>query len=96
MMKLTIEKMIEMDPRIGELLAEAPGQPWYTPGGFKGRVTKLVGFRRDEGPEELQTMEAYDVLYQAACKLCNTRKSAPLPSFGGLICLADVKVKGTR
>jgi hypothetical protein len=65
----------KLDPRIGELLDRAQAWEdlegdesfcanlvWYGSDGLKSFVDQLVGWNRKEGPEELRTSEAYDVV----------------------------------
>jgi hypothetical protein len=42
---------------------------WYGEPGFKRRLVALVGWRRRQGPPELQTQEAYDVAYSTLYRL---------------------------
>jgi hypothetical protein len=42
-----------------------PGWPHFRAGGLKRRVTELAGWERREGPAELQTEDAYDIVYDA-------------------------------
>ena len=72
----TIAELIDLDPRIGKLLADAgavkdePSSPgfcnnfvFYTR--FKPRIVALVGFERPERHPALCTPTAYDVVYDA-------------------------------
>jgi hypothetical protein len=72
----TLEQLVALDPRIGLLLRDAgrvkdDGGPegfcanlvFYTR--FKPRVMALVGWERQDGPAELRTPYAYDLVYDA-------------------------------
>ena len=66
--------LVALDSRIGDLLKEAQSVKrvrgkffcanavWY--GEFRCRVRDIVGNWREEGPSELQTSKAYDVVYK--------------------------------
>jgi hypothetical protein len=78
MTKRTFTDYAAMDPRIGELLKQVqavkavPGKPfcanrvWYGAGGLRSKVIDLAGHARTIGPSELQTSQAYDVVYHKA------------------------------
>jgi hypothetical protein len=77
----TLTEYIKLDPRIGELLAEAQrvkpkglnfccnavffGLGKYHGMGFKPRLKRLAGFLRGTGPEVLQTSLSYEIVYRS-------------------------------
>ena len=67
-----------------------PQEAWYgcTEGGhgFKGRLSKLVGWERPGNDERLQTVEAYDTCYQTLYE--------SLPDCRGCDCYSFEQLKG--
>ncbi len=73
------DRLVDDEPRLAELLAEArtvrdeggsyfcANEVWYGYGdprrGFKARLLPLVGWERRDGPDLLRTEQAYDVAY---------------------------------
>jgi hypothetical protein len=68
---LTFEKLAVLEPALNELLEQAKSFKgcavggWYGPSGLRGQMSKLVGWRRQEGPAELQGSAGYDLAYRA-------------------------------
>lgn len=71
-MKLTWDKLIEMEPKLNELYESAknekqtPGycanRVWFTT--LKPKLLALVGWDREEDHNQLCTDEAYDIAYE--------------------------------
>jgi hypothetical protein len=72
----TLDELVALDPRIGQLLEDAGrvrddgSAPAYCGNlvfdtRFKPRIVALVGWERRDGPKPLRTNLAYDVLYDA-------------------------------
>jgi hypothetical protein len=72
----TFDDYVAMDPRLGELLLEAQAANrskgnsfhannlWYRNGGLRSKVKELIGYGRPDGPLELRTSAAYEVVYR--------------------------------
>lgn len=56
MSKLTFRKLVELEPELAKLVGH---RDYYRD--VKPRLLRLVGWMREDGPEILQTSEAYEV-----------------------------------
>jgi hypothetical protein len=79
-MTITFKELVELEPRLGELLKQikAEGivttyrecwlQRWYGVGGdrqgYKQKMMKLVGWTREDRNPKLINSEAYDIAYR--------------------------------
>jgi hypothetical protein len=81
---LTFEALTRLEPRLARLAAairahppvEDPDRLWYGPGGWKARMSRLVGhFRADDGPAVLFSSDGYQVAYAALYALADRNRA---------------------